>query len=457
MSDCTSEALCAACQPYRIAHADQDCFDAWQAAGAPVPAAASDPQAPESPEPPPVEEPAESRYFDVGALLDGGMPDPPEPVLMRRDDGKALFYAGQVNVVFGDPEAGKTLLVQAAVTEALNDGRRVLVIDMDHNGPQATVYRLLDMGAKEDALRNADLFRYVEPEDADHLKAVIQDMKWWRPAVAVVDSIGELLPLLRLSSNSPDDFTSANARVLKPLAMAGAAVLAIDHLPKNRETRASGQTGTAAKRRAIGGVSLRVTVNEPFAPGRKGSAWLAVNKDRHGGLRRWCPAEGPEPPAGLFILDGTGHRITCSITAPQLGDAAKMSDISAEDLAALDRLDPPPASVRDVKDRLKWRSQRASDVLREWRSLRSRTDSGEQGTPEDTGGEHLPFDTAKPQVDAVPRSRTHSGGTGERADPGPATAHQWWKAKKRGEHGRDCQECRRAPGGPDHTNKETTE
>jgi 5S rRNA maturation endonuclease (ribonuclease M5) len=318
-------------------------------------------------------------YLDVAALLDHGLPDAPEPVLLRRQDGHAIFYAAQVNYIFGDPESGKTLLVQAAMAEAMVDHRKVMFIDIDHNGAVATLCRLLDMGVPEKALRDPELFRYVEPEDKAHLMAVVKDAKLWRPAVAGVDSIGELLPLLGLNSNSPDDFTIAHTAVLKPLAHAGAAVLAVDHLPKNAETRAAGPTGTAAKRRTIGGVSIRVTINEQFAPGRVGSAYLSLNKDRHGGLRRYCPSEGREPSVGIFRLDSTGHDIKWSITSPQLGEAAAAAGVNADDLAALDNLDPPPSSVRDVKDRLRWRSERAADALRAWRS-RSQVVSREQGT-----------------------------------------------------------------------------
>lgn len=324
-------------------------------------------------------------YADIGALLDGGLPEPPAPVLLRRDDGHALFYRAQVNLLFGDPESGKTLVAQAAASEALRRGRKVLFVDIDHNGVEATVFRFLDMGVEEEALRDPNLFRYVEPEDKGHLTAVIANAKAWRPAAAVVDSIGELLPLLRLSSNSPDDFTIAHALVLKPLAMAGAAVIAIDHLPKNAENRANGPTGTAAKRRAIGGVSIRVTVNEQFSPGRGGSAWLNVNKDRHGGLRRNCPTEGREPSAGLFRLDSSSDRISWSIRAPQLGDATQASGVSRDDLAVLDQLNPPPKSVRDVKDRLKWGASRATEALREWRS---RNVPEEQGTPVSEDPQH---------------------------------------------------------------------
>lgn len=330
-------------------------------------------------------------YLDVAALLDGGLPDPPAPVLLRRDDGRAIFYAGQVNYIFGDPESGKTLVAQAAAAEALQACRRVLFVDIDHNGAQATICRFIDMGVDEATLRDLATFRYVEPEDKEHLLAVIKDAKAWRPAVAIVDSVGELLPLLNLSSNSPDDFTLAHTAVLKPLAMAGAAVLAIDHLPKNTESRASGPTGTVAKRRAIGGVSIRVTVNEQFTPGRGGSAFLTVNKDRHGGLRRYCPAEGREPAAGLFALDSSDDNIRWHIRTPQLGDAAAAVGVSSDDLTALGELEPPPSSVRDVKARLKWRTDRAADALREWRSRRSGNVPGEQGTP--PPAERSPFPT----------------------------------------------------------------
>ena len=103
-------------------------------------------------------------YVDVDALLDGGLPEQPSPSILRRTDGVGLFYAGQVNVIFGDPEAGKTLLVTAAAAEALTAGQRVLWIDIDHNGPAATVARLREFGAPEQALRNLDVFRYAEPE-----------------------------------------------------------------------------------------------------------------------------------------------------------------------------------------------------------------------------------------------------------------------------------------------------
>lgn len=322
-------------------------------------------------------------YADVGAFLDGEIPEPPTPTLLQRSDGRGIFYEGEVNFLFGDPESGKTMVAEAAAAEAMLAAKRVLFVDLDHNGLQSTVARFLDMGVPEDILRNRDRFRYVEPEDSAHLLAVVNDAKDWSPHLAIVDSIGELLPFLRLSSNSPDDFTAAHGFILKPLAMTGAGVVAIDHLPKNTENKVNGPTGTAAKRRAIGGVAIRVVVKEQFTPGKGGSAYLTLNKDRHGGLRRWCSPEGREPVVGIFKLDSAGDDLQFKVDAPDIGDAAKAEGVPDDDLAALDQLDPSPTSVRDVKERLRWRSDRAAAALRHWRSRVPHYGGGEQGnTPQ---------------------------------------------------------------------------
>ena len=107
---------------------------------------------------------------------------------------------------------------------------------------------------------------------------MVKDTKKWRPAVAVVDSIGELLPLHGANSNNSGEFTTVHTNVLKPLAKAGAAVLAVDHLAKSPDSRAQGPGCTAAKRCAIGGVSVRVKARRPFTPGRGGEALPVVNR-----------------------------------------------------------------------------------------------------------------------------------------------------------------------------------
>lgn len=356
MSECTSSTPCHTdgcvfCDPNGYLEARDEAsrmLDAW-------------PAVPEDPETP--------LYGDVAALLAGGIPPPPAPVLLRRDDGNALVYAGKVNVLFGDPECGKTWIALAAIVEALNGGRKAVFIDLDHNGMAEVVSRLLMLGARPADLGNLDRFRYCEPEDGDMLVITITDLRRWRPAVAVVDSIGEVLPILGLSSNSPDDYTSANRRVMTPLATAGAAVIAIDHLPKDDGARERGQTGTLAKKRTVNGITLRVTVAETFAPGRGGAASMTVAKDRPGGVRAHCPMVGKSQPAGRFVMEArpdgsvSWHITTPTATTPT---GPRVSD---DDVATVLGMASASRTRRGIQKALNCGSDRAQAVLERCREL----------------------------------------------------------------------------------------
>lgn len=299
-------------------------------------------------------------YGNIAALLAGNLPPAPTPSVLRRMDGIGMFYTNQVNILFGEPESGKTFVALAAIVECLNKGGRAVFLDMDHNGMEGIAARLLDLGAPSEILGNLDRFRYKEPEDRQDLIEAIADLRAWRPGVAVLDSVGELMPTMGLSSNSPDDFTIAHTSVLKPLAMAGAAVIAIDHVAKNTESKAQGPTGTAAKARAAGGTMLRVTVKDAFTPGHGGSAYLNIKKDRHGGLRSNAPRGDKEPLGGTFKLFADGN---FAVFAAQDGERMPET-VPAVDLAELKALDPPPTTVREARERLSWGNDRATAAMR---------------------------------------------------------------------------------------------
>lgn len=311
------------------------------------------------------------QYADIGALLKDGFPPAPAPQVLRDNIGVGMFYAGQVNLLFGDPESGKTWVALAAVAEALQLGRKAAVLDLDHNGVQAVVSRLLDLGAPETALTDLERFRYAEPADAAELLAVVRDLSAnWIPHVAVVDSMGEVLPLLQASSNSPDDFTRAHGLVLKPLAVAGACVIVIDHLAKNTESRAMGSTGTAAKKRAVGGVSMRVTIQNQFTPGRGGSCTLTIAKDRHGGLRARRSTGDREPLAGTFKLYGDDNTAMWSLFAPTDGQPNPTEQADDALVAKLLNMETPPANVREAREALGCRMEAASKAMAEFKRQR---------------------------------------------------------------------------------------
>lgn len=257
------------------------------------------------------------------------------------------------------------------------------MIDLDHNGMLSTVTRLLELGVSEQVLSDLDRFRYAEPEDKAELLAVVKDLVRWRPDVVIIDSIGELLPALGLNSNSPDDFTIAHTHVLKPLARAGCCVIVIDHVAKNPDSKAQGPTGTGAKTRAIGGVSIRVTIKDAFTPGKGGSCYLAIRKDRHGGLRAKSPTDSKEPLAGTFKLNPEGFDSSWTLWAPEAGERMPEA-VPAQDLAAIKALDVPPSNVRELATRMGWGKDRAGNALRVYRQqLSSVPDTQGTGTGTD--------------------------------------------------------------------------
>ena len=241
-------------------------------------------------------------YADLSWLLAGEPPPRPQPVWVRRSDGLGLFYPGRVNGLFGDPETGKTWVAHVAVVEALAAGERVAIIDADHNTAEATATRLLALGVDPAALADPDRFRYIDPEDANGLLVAVADLVRWAPAVVVLDSLGELLPLMGAESNSNDDVTSVLRALTVPLLAAGACIIAIDHQTKSPINRGGYAIGAGAKKRAVRGSYLRAEKVAEIVPGQVGRIRLHIEKDSGGTLRA---ASLGGKVAGLFTLNAT--------------------------------------------------------------------------------------------------------------------------------------------------------
>ncbi|MGV0778907.1 hypothetical protein [Mycolicibacterium elephantis] len=247
-------------------------------------------------------------FADIAALLAGGLPEPPKPSVLHRDDGAAIFYRGKRNDLYGDPGSAKTMVSLAAAAEELANDGRVVFVDLDNNGVTETVARLLMLGAAREALADQNRFRYCQPDDAAEVLRVVQACAGWATFV-ILDCVGELLPLFGASSDSADDYTRVMRQVALPLERAGAGVVLLDHQAKGVESRRYGAGGTMAKRRAVTGCSINLVARQPFVPGRGGSAELWVNKDRPGGLAMRCPkpsAGSRRLFAGTFKLEPPG-------------------------------------------------------------------------------------------------------------------------------------------------------
>jgi hypothetical protein len=76
-----------------------------------------------------------------------------------------------------------------------------------------------------------------------------------------------------------------------------------------------------------------------------------------------------EPVAGVFrLLAFTDGVLEWQIRAPGAGERNESEDAPAEDVEAIAALDPPPDTVDDARQRLRWQKQRAANALRAWRA-----------------------------------------------------------------------------------------
>lgn len=269
-----------------------------------------------------------STFTSLEWVLTGERRPPQQPEYLQTEQGHSLFYAARINGMFGDPETAKSWIAQSTIVQGLVTGKKSVYLDIDHNGAPEIAERLLLLGADPKKIGNPDHFRIYEPEDRNGLVAFLTEMAHWRPDIAVIDSLGELMPMLGAKSVDNDELTTAMRAILKPLAhKIGACVITIDHLPKGQDSRNSGYAiGGIAKKRIIDGTYLSCEAIDPPAPGHTGKIRLTIEKDRHGQVR----AHSTGRIAGDYIIDSTDPQFTNTrIEHPATGTDGRIKPTSA--------------------------------------------------------------------------------------------------------------------------------
>jgi KaiC/GvpD/RAD55 family RecA-like ATPase len=80
------------------------------------------------------------------------------PDVGSRVDDAGLLYSATVNMLYGAPESGKSLIATALAVQTINSGGSVLWVDIDHNGATATLSRFVSFGADLADLNNPSKF-----------------------------------------------------------------------------------------------------------------------------------------------------------------------------------------------------------------------------------------------------------------------------------------------------------
>lgn len=203
------------------------------------------------------------------------------PTVALRTDGVALFYAGKVNALAGEPTAGKTWIALAAAAQEIAQGRDVMMIDFE-DSDETTVGRLVALGVAGELV--AEHLRYVIPGIAARGGSVPANIvdKAATCSLVIIDSAGEALAAVGSNQNDDTEVATWYGRVPRVLARQGACVLLLDHVVKSKDDQGRWAIGSQRKLAAISGTSLNAQVAIPFSVEKAGIVHLSCGKDRGG-------------------------------------------------------------------------------------------------------------------------------------------------------------------------------
>ncbi|MFT3971712.1 MAG: AAA family ATPase [Micropruina sp.] len=287
-----------------------------------------------------------------------GQESEPEPDIGVRTDGCGLFYRGKINGLIGESESGKSWLSLHAAHQVAASGERVLIFDFEDTA-RTTRERLAALGCTAEAMQRV---AYASPDqslDALASSDVAEVLRDWRPTLIIVDGLNAAMTLLGLDLNSNTDATTFHVRLLRPLAATGAAVLTVDHVPKNPEQRGKGGIGAQAKRAMMTGCTIRVEVSEPFGRGSDGRLKLYVDKDRPGHVRGHS---GNGKYAGTFIIESHDDDIRAHIEAPDINVKSWRPTATMEAISNLLRAQPMGQNA--IEGMVAGRAKTVRDALR---------------------------------------------------------------------------------------------
>jgi len=269
------------------------------------------------------DQPSSWEPVDLGPYLDGTHVRP-APGLLYRSDGIGLLYPGKVHWMHGESESGKSWCAQIAAVNVITAGGRVLYLDHESD-PQEITVRFAALGADPvNILRN---LVYVRPDDSSmipHNRDAVENLLNSVFDLVIVDGVTDALGLDRASTKDTDDVAAWMRRIPRRVAArTGAAVIAIDHVTKDPDTRGRFAIGSQAKMAGIDGAAFIVEPVEPLGEGLLGEIVLRVAKDRPGSLRRhggtYRKSDRTQEVARIKFDSRTQGNVSFSVNPPLVG------------------------------------------------------------------------------------------------------------------------------------------
>lgn len=248
-----------------------------------------------------------------------GERQPEQPTVLQRDDQQFLLYPNKIHSIYGEPESGKSLIIQYEAARLIAAGKPVLYIDCESD-EHTTIDRLKRFGLIGHQLEH---FTYIRPERS--WKASITEHEAWKTIIdckyelAIIDGVTEALTMFGFETNDNDGITKFMRLIPRQIARhTGAATVLIDHIAKNSSSRFA--IGGQAKLAAIDGAAYLIDIIEPISIGSKGRLKMSITKDRPGRIRGNCISDNERntrvQTAAIISIDSIGNNTTVNIGMP---------------------------------------------------------------------------------------------------------------------------------------------
>jgi hypothetical protein len=305
------------------------------------------------------------RPVDLDPVL-AGTYERPQPTVGSRADGVGMFYPARSHTVASESEGGKTwLALDQAAVELRRDNAVIYADFEDDEG--GVVGRLIDLGVPPATIRRG--FAYLRPDQPiggfGHYGDLDQALGDLRPKLVVLDGVTEAMTIHGLDPLSNKDAATFGRLVTRWIAQHGPAVVALDHVTKDRENRGRYAIGAVHKLNAVTGAAYTLENRHPFGIGVTGRSGVYLSKDRLGQLRRHAlPASESRSWFGDLVLQShSEHFIEASVEAPvDRGDTFRPTHLMGRVAEALGKAGGP-LTVRGVLDRVNGRAEHVRRAL----------------------------------------------------------------------------------------------
>lgn len=252
----------------------------------------------------------------LAEILDGDEDQSPT-VGELDDEDKGLFYAGQINGLFGKGGTGKTLYIADIQVKELNAGNYVIHFEFDNNPTKRIVRRLVQAGADHDAIAKrfivlrsrADMERVITPEI---IKAT---------SLVTLDALTPAIGSLGGDVNQPSGTDMVFATYLSPFTIHGACAIYIDHVGHENQDR---QSGSKRKFDATQGALYEIKSTKVPSIGTVGLAELILRKDNQG-----SGGEANKTAAYITYRSTMGGKLT--VTATRKRDANTLNQLAEDE------------------------------------------------------------------------------------------------------------------------------